>query len=52
MDIPDFGIPPRLAARMSMAEQYEYLRARLVSRRTLVTAGAVAGGGLVCPRSA
>ncbi|MEV5959473.1 fibronectin type III domain-containing protein [Streptomyces sp. NPDC051987] len=47
MEIPDFGIPPRLAARLSMAEQYEYLRARLVSRRTLVTAGAVAGGGLV-----
>ncbi|MEV7324719.1 metallophosphoesterase family protein [Streptomyces sp. NPDC093970] len=47
MDIPDFGIPPRLAARMSMAEQYEYLRDRLVSRRTLVTAGAIAGGGLV-----
>jgi hypothetical protein len=32
---------------MSMAEQYEYLRTRLVSRRTLVTAGAVAGGGLL-----
>ncbi|MEU2333606.1 metallophosphoesterase family protein [Streptomyces sp. NPDC013172] len=47
MDVPDFGIPPRLAARMSMAEQYEYLRTRLVSRRTLVTAGAVAGGGLL-----
>ncbi|MEU5366104.1 metallophosphoesterase family protein [Streptomyces sp. NPDC005925] len=44
MDIPDFGIPPTLAARMSMAEQHEYLRLRLSRRRTLVTAGAVAGG--------
>ncbi|MFK0285111.1 purple acid phosphatase family protein [Streptomyces sp. NPDC090499] len=52
--LPDFGIPPRLAAGMSMAEQYEYLRARLVSRRTLVTAGAVAGGALAagCARTA
>jgi hypothetical protein len=44
MDLPDFGIPPRLAHRMSMAEQHEYLRTRLSRRRTLVTAGAVAGG--------
>ncbi|MEV5438078.1 metallophosphoesterase family protein [Streptomyces sp. NPDC052682] len=44
MEIPDFGIPPRLAQRMSMAEQHEYLRTRLSRRRTLVTAGAVAGG--------
>ncbi|MDN0199628.1 metallophosphoesterase family protein [Streptomyces sp. S.PNR 29] len=44
MEIPDFGIPPRLADRMSMAEQHEYLRTRLSRRRTLVTAGAVAGG--------
>jgi hypothetical protein len=44
MDLPDFGIPPRLARRMSMAEQYEYLRAHLTRRRALVTAGAVAGG--------
>ncbi|MFJ6740075.1 purple acid phosphatase family protein [Streptomyces sp. NPDC091279] len=44
MDLPDFGIPARLAHRMSMAEQHEYLRTRLVRRRTLVTAGAVAGG--------
>ena len=41
---PDVGIPPRLAGRMSMAEQYEYLNTRLSRRRTLVTAGAVAGG--------
>ncbi|MBD0840001.1 purple acid phosphatase family protein [Streptomyces sp. TRM68416] len=44
MDLPDVGIPERLARRMSMAEQYEYLRAKRVRRRTLVTAGAVAGG--------
>ncbi|MGW1613154.1 purple acid phosphatase family protein [Streptomyces sp. NPDC002285] len=44
MDLPDFGIPPQLARRMSMAEQHEYLRTKLTRRRTLVTAGAVAGG--------
>ncbi|MEU6348780.1 metallophosphoesterase family protein [Streptomyces sp. NPDC047072] len=44
MDLPDFGIPPHLARRMSMAEQYEYLRTTFSRRRTLVTAGAVAGG--------
>lgn len=42
--VPAVGIPPRLARSMSMAEQYEYLRTRLTRRRTLVTAGAVAGG--------
>ncbi|MFC5216279.1 purple acid phosphatase family protein [Streptomyces coerulescens] len=42
--VPDFGIPPRLARRMSMAEQHEYLRTKLTRRRTLVTAGAVASG--------
>ncbi|MCH5674325.1 purple acid phosphatase family protein [Streptomyces gilvus] len=47
MDTPDVGIPPRLARRMSMAEQHEYLRTRLMPRRTLVTAGAVAAGGLL-----
>ncbi|MFE6332866.1 purple acid phosphatase family protein [Streptomyces sp. NPDC057798] len=46
MDLPDIGIPPRLARRMSMAEQYEYARTRLTRRRALVTAGAVAGGVL------
>ncbi|MFG3270431.1 purple acid phosphatase family protein [Streptomyces luteogriseus] len=45
------GVPERLAARMSMAEQHEYLRARF-SRRTMirggaVTLGAVAGGAFV-----
>jgi hypothetical protein len=44
METPDVGIPPRLAERMSMAEQYAYLRTKLTRRRTLVTAGAVAGG--------
>lgn len=44
METPDVGIPERLARRMSMAEQYEYLRTKLTRRRTLVTAGAVAGG--------
>ncbi|MFJ9007208.1 purple acid phosphatase family protein [Streptomyces canus] len=44
MDLPDFGIPPQLARRMTMAEQHEYLRTKLSRRRTLVTAGAVAGG--------
>lgn len=45
------GVPQRLAERMSMAEQHEYLRARF-SRRTMirggaVTLGAVAGGAFV-----
>ncbi|MET9451186.1 purple acid phosphatase family protein [Streptomyces cinerochromogenes] len=44
MDTPDVGIPRPLAGRLSMAEQYEYLRTRVLPRRTLVTAGAVAGG--------
>ncbi|MFE2043304.1 purple acid phosphatase family protein [Streptomyces sp. NPDC059477] len=44
METPDFGVPRHLAARLSMAEQHDYLRARLTRRRTLVTAGAVAGG--------
>ncbi|MGP2436803.1 purple acid phosphatase family protein [Streptomyces sp. JW3] len=45
------GVPEQLAARMSMAEQHEYLRSKF-SRRTLVrggavTLGAVVGGGYV-----
>ncbi|MGP4045233.1 purple acid phosphatase family protein [Streptomyces sp. 2A115] len=44
MDTPDVGIPPQIARRMSMAEQHEYLRTKLTRRRTLMTAGAVAGG--------
>ncbi|MET8222941.1 purple acid phosphatase family protein [Streptomyces sp. NPDC004082] len=50
------GVPERLADRMSMAEQHEYLRARF-SRRTMmrggaVTLGAVAGGVFVPGASA
>ncbi|MET7685528.1 metallophosphoesterase family protein [Streptomyces sp. NPDC005423] len=44
METPDVGIPEHLARRMSMAEQYEYLRTKLSRRRALVSAGAVAGG--------
>ncbi|MFF5855150.1 purple acid phosphatase family protein [Streptomyces sp. NPDC012751] len=44
METPDVGIPRPLAERLSMAEQYAYLRDRAVPRRTLVTAGAVAAG--------
>ncbi|GGS17392.1 metallophosphoesterase family protein [Streptomyces griseoviridis] len=45
------GVPEKLADRMSMAEQHEYLRARF-SRRTVmrggaVTLGAVTGGAFV-----
>ncbi|WEH39507.1 metallophosphoesterase family protein [Streptomyces sp. AM 2-1-1] len=49
MDIPRFGIPEKLAARMSMAEQHEYLRTRLTRRgvlRTSVATAAVTGAGL------
>ncbi|MFJ3493354.1 purple acid phosphatase family protein [Streptomyces sp. NPDC086091] len=45
------GVPERLAERMSMAEQHDYLRSRF-SRRTMirggaVTLGAVTGGAFV-----
>ncbi|MFF1682016.1 purple acid phosphatase family protein [Streptomyces sp. NPDC058256] len=45
------GVPEKLAGRMSMAEQHEYLRTKF-SRRTMirggaVTLGAVAGGAFV-----
>ncbi|WSX27724.1 hypothetical protein OG520_11650 [Streptomyces sp. NBC_00984] len=49
MDIPRFGIPEKRADRMSMAEQHDYLRARLTRRgvlRTSVATAAVAGAGL------
>src|SRR5215813_3022554 len=51
MDIPRMGVPEKLAADMSIAEQHEYLRARF-SRRTMirggaVTLGAVTGGAFV-----
>ncbi|WP_371602781.1 metallophosphoesterase family protein [Streptomyces sp. NBC_01220] len=49
MDIPRFGIPEKLADRMSMPEQHDYLRTRLTRRgvlRTGVATAAVAGAGL------
>ncbi|MEU9098738.1 metallophosphoesterase family protein [Streptomyces sp. NPDC048361] len=49
MDIPRFGIPDKLAERMSMAEQHEYLRSKLSRRgvlRTTAATAAVAGAGL------
>ncbi|MER8088294.1 hypothetical protein ABTZ57_25035 [Streptomyces sp. NPDC094048] len=49
MDISRFGIPEKLAGRMSMAEQHEYLRTRLTRRGALragVATAAVAGAGL------
>ncbi|MEU4348523.1 metallophosphoesterase family protein [Streptomyces sp. NPDC023838] len=48
MDIPRFGIPEKLAGRLSMAEQHEYLRTRLTRRgvlRTSVATAAIAGAG-------
>ncbi|RSO38080.1 phosphoesterase, partial [Streptomyces sp. WAC 06725] len=51
MDTPRVGIPEPLAGRLSMPEQHEYLRTKLTRRGLLrtsaVTAGAVAGGGLL-----
>nr|BBJ53388.1 hypothetical protein SAVMC3_60170 [Streptomyces avermitilis] len=51
MDIPRMGVPEKLAERMSMAEQHEYLRARFSRRNMIrggaVTLGAVAGGAFV-----
>ncbi|MFE7029484.1 purple acid phosphatase family protein [Streptomyces sp. NPDC057621] len=40
------GIPERLAGRMSMAEQHEYLHSRF-SRRTMIRGGAVTVGAVV-----
>lgn len=43
-DIPDTGIPPAIAARMTMSEQYDwhqaYLRRRRVSRRSFLRGSA------------
>lgn len=47
MDTPGFGIPPRLARGMSMAEQHEYLRRALSRRRVVAGAGGLAGGLLL-----
>ncbi|MFK8907031.1 purple acid phosphatase family protein [Streptomyces sp. YS-3] len=55
MDIPRFGIPEKLAGRMNMAEQHEYLRTRLTRRgvlRTSVATAAVAGVGAGTPAAA
>ncbi len=41
------GIPDRLAERMSMAEQHEWLTAQRPSRRTLFRAGAFGAGTLL-----
>ena len=46
MDTPRMGVPEKLAARMSMAEQHEYLRARF-SRRNMMRGGAVTVGAVV-----
>ncbi|MFI9205437.1 purple acid phosphatase family protein [Streptomyces sp. NPDC053048] len=49
MDTPRVGIPDRLASRMTMAEQHEYLRAlltRRASRRGTLRAGAAAAGAV------
>ncbi|MCX4547973.1 metallophosphoesterase family protein [Streptomyces sp. NBC_01387] len=49
MDTPRFGIPEKLAGRMSMAEQHEYLRTKLTRRgvlRTTAATAAVAGAGV------
>ncbi|MFZ3567985.1 purple acid phosphatase family protein [Streptomyces sp. BH097] len=43
-DTPNVGIPERLARRMSMPEQHEYLRARFSRRRALTGAAATVGG--------
>ncbi|MCA6096073.1 metallophosphoesterase family protein [Streptomyces sp. SCA3-4] len=56
MDTPRVGIPGRLAGRMTMPEQHEYLRNKFTRRGVLragaATAGAVAGTGLLGPRTA
>ncbi|GAA1372738.1 purple acid phosphatase family protein [Streptomyces beijiangensis] len=54
MDIPRFGIPEKLADRMSMAEQHEYLRTKLSRRgalRTGLATAAVAGAGVTMSAS-
>ncbi|MFI7342039.1 purple acid phosphatase family protein [Streptomyces sp. NPDC050085] len=51
-DTPDVGIPPRLARRMSMPEQHEYLRTRFSRRRALSGAAASVGGAALLGGSA
>ncbi|MGP3774435.1 purple acid phosphatase family protein [Streptomyces sp. SDT5-1] len=43
-DTPNVGIPERLARRLSMPEQHEYLRAKFSRRRALTGAAATVGG--------
>ncbi|MER5636263.1 metallophosphoesterase family protein [Kitasatospora sp. NPDC002227] len=51
MDIPRMGVPEKLADRMSMAEQHEYLRSKFSRRKALrtgaVTVGALAVGSVI-----
>ncbi|RJQ75738.1 metallophosphoesterase family protein [Pseudonocardiaceae bacterium YIM PH 21723] len=56
MELPRVGIPDQLAARMSMAEQHDYLR-RAFGRRSLlrgglITAAAMTAGPLFFPSEA
>ncbi|GHF49797.1 hypothetical protein GCM10010218_34030 [Streptomyces mashuensis] len=47
MDTPRVGIPEKLAGRLTMAEQHEYLRARIprrLPRRAVLRAGAATAG--------
>ncbi len=48
MQIPRMGVPDELAARLSLAEQHEYLTRRRVTRRSLLRAG-TAGALLAAP---
>ncbi|MDJ1132490.1 purple acid phosphatase family protein [Streptomyces iconiensis] len=56
-DLPNVGIPGRLAARMSMAEQHAYLREKLAPRTRGARSGpsrrgVLYGGGLVAASAA
>ncbi|MGP3986397.1 purple acid phosphatase family protein [Streptomyces sp. 3N207] len=58
-DLPDLGIPARLAARMSMAEQHAYLREKLTRRAGTAARtggptrrGVLRGGGLMAAGAA
>ncbi|WP_180268652.1 metallophosphoesterase family protein [Streptomyces sp. Ru87] len=46
-DTPRVGIPERLARRMTMPEQHEYLRSRLSRRGVLRAAGTAGAAGLL-----
>ncbi|WP_322752811.1 metallophosphoesterase family protein [Frankia sp. Cas3] len=47
MKTPRMGIPDRLAERMSMAEQHEWLMSQRPSRRSVFRAGALGAGALL-----